>query len=58
MCSLDSLEFGNVFFFFAGVAIGVVLQSKFAVLLFYFVAACGSGQIEVGIYVKWSVLRV
>ena len=58
MCSLDSLEFGYIFFFFAGGAIGMVLQSKFAVLLLYFVAACSSGQIEVSIYIKWSVLRV
>jgi hypothetical protein len=58
MCSLDSLKFGNVFLFFARVTIGMVLQSEFAVLLLYFVAACGGGQIEVSIYVKWSVLRV
>jgi len=58
MCSLDSLEFWDVFLFFAGVAIGMVLQSEFAVLLLYFVAACGGGQVEVSIYAKWSVLRV
>ena len=46
---MDSLEFGYIFFFFAGVAIGMVLQSKFAVLLFYIVAACGRGQVKVGI---------
>ena len=58
MCSLDSLKFGDVLFFFAGVAIGVVLQSEFAVLLLHFFAARGGGQIEVSIYVKWLVLRV
>jgi hypothetical protein len=50
------LELGYVFFFLAGVTIGVVLQSEFAVLLLHFFAARGSRQVEVSIYRSWSVL--
>jgi hypothetical protein len=52
MCSLDGLEFRYVFFFFAGVTIRVILQSEFAVLLLDIFAACGSGKVEVSIYMS------
>jgi hypothetical protein len=43
MRGLDSLELGNVFLFFAGIAIRVVLQSELAILLLDFFASRGSG---------------
>lgn len=46
---LDGLELGYVFFLFAGVAVGVVLQSEPAVLFLHFFAARGGWQVEVGI---------
>jgi hypothetical protein len=56
--SLDGLELGYVFFLFAGVAVGVVLQGEPAVLLLHFLAARSGWQVEIGICIALSVRRL
>ena len=58
MRGLDSLEFGYVFFLFAGIAVGMVLQGELAVLLLHFFAARSGRQVEVGIWIPRLVQRL
>ena len=52
---LNSLELWNELLFFAGIAVGMVKQGEFAVLLLHFLDSGGNGEFEVGICRAWSV---
>jgi len=51
MRCLDRLKLGYELLLFAGIAIGVVQQGKFAVLLFNVVNGGGGGEFEVGVVI-------
>ena len=46
---MDGLELWDVFFLFAGIAVGMVLQGELAVLFLYFLAGGGRWKLEISI---------
>lgn len=49
MRSLDGLELGNILLLFTRIAVGMILQGEFAVLLLYIFTRGSGGELEVSI---------